>query len=122
MGPLTLLELRHGASLDRNRLLNLTAWGIKIAAALALLRFVSISPSFSLVDGRDLPWPLAVIAFFLVVDLGEYLFHRAQHAIPLLWALHSLHHSDPDIRSIRSCVRRRVTSPSSLPRCGRAPH
>jgi sterol desaturase/sphingolipid hydroxylase (fatty acid hydroxylase superfamily) len=28
------------------------------------------------------------------MDLGEYLFHRAQHAIPFLWAMHSLHHSD----------------------------
>jgi sterol desaturase/sphingolipid hydroxylase (fatty acid hydroxylase superfamily) len=28
------------------------------------------------------------------MDLGEYLFHRAQHAIPALWAMHSLHHSD----------------------------
>jgi sterol desaturase/sphingolipid hydroxylase (fatty acid hydroxylase superfamily) len=27
----------------------------------------------------------------------EYLFHRAQHRIPALWAMHSLHHSDPDM-------------------------
>jgi sterol desaturase/sphingolipid hydroxylase (fatty acid hydroxylase superfamily) len=34
-------------------------------------------------------------AYFVVMDFGEYLFHRAQHAIPALWAMHSLHHSDP---------------------------
>jgi len=31
----------------------------------------------------------------VTVDFFEYLFHRAQHAIPALWAMHSLHHSDP---------------------------
>jgi sterol desaturase/sphingolipid hydroxylase (fatty acid hydroxylase superfamily) len=29
-----------------------------------------------------------------VMDFGEYLFHRAQHRLPILWAMHSLHHSD----------------------------
>lgn len=33
--------------------------------------------------------------YVLAMDLGEYLFHRAQHAVPALWAMHSFHHSDP---------------------------
>jgi sterol desaturase/sphingolipid hydroxylase (fatty acid hydroxylase superfamily) len=38
---------------------------------------------------------LAGLAVYLVaMDLGEYVFHRAQHALPWLWAMHSLHHSD----------------------------
>jgi sterol desaturase/sphingolipid hydroxylase (fatty acid hydroxylase superfamily) len=37
----------------------------------------------------------AAIAYIVTLDLFEYLFHRAQHAIPALWAMHSLHHSDP---------------------------
>ena len=28
------------------------------------------------------------------MELADYLFHRAQHAWPSLWAMHSLHHSD----------------------------
>lgn len=32
--------------------------------------------------------------YVLAMDLMEYLFHRAQHRIPALWAMHSLHHSD----------------------------
>jgi len=42
-------------------------------------------------------WGLALgcLAYLLAMDLGEYLFHRAQHAVPALWAMHSLHHSDP---------------------------
>jgi sterol desaturase/sphingolipid hydroxylase (fatty acid hydroxylase superfamily) len=40
-------------------------------------------------------WPLAggFLVYLLAMDLGEYLFHRAQHAVPWLWAMHSLHHS-----------------------------
>jgi sterol desaturase/sphingolipid hydroxylase (fatty acid hydroxylase superfamily) len=37
---------------------------------------------------------LGFLVYFLAMDLGEYLFHRAEHAVPALWAMHSLHHSD----------------------------
>jgi sterol desaturase/sphingolipid hydroxylase (fatty acid hydroxylase superfamily) len=42
---------------------------------------------FSLIAGAAI--------YLVVMDFGEYAFHRAQHAIPALWAMHSLHHSDP---------------------------
>jgi sterol desaturase/sphingolipid hydroxylase (fatty acid hydroxylase superfamily) len=38
---------------------------------------------------------LSAVVYFLAMDLAEYVFHRAQHAIPAMWAMHSLHHSDP---------------------------
>jgi sterol desaturase/sphingolipid hydroxylase (fatty acid hydroxylase superfamily) len=44
-------------------------------------------------SGWGLVWGVAV--YLVAMDLGEYLFHRAQHAIPFLWTMHSLHHSDP---------------------------
>jgi hypothetical protein len=28
------------------------------------------------------------------LDLMEYLFHRVQHSVPIMWSMHSLHHSD----------------------------
>ncbi len=44
------------------------------------------------------PWfqhhPLLLfLAYYLVYDLAYYWMHRAQHAIPWWWALHSMHHS-----------------------------
>jgi Sterol desaturase len=36
---------------------------------------------------------VSVLAVVLMVDLLEYWFHRLQHAWPLLWRMHSLHHS-----------------------------
>jgi len=43
-----------------------------------------------------LGWGLlaGLAAYLVAMDLGEYLFHRAQHRFPWLWAMHSLHHSD----------------------------
>ena len=49
-------------------------------------------------------WGLAVgaVIYLAAMDLAEYAFHRAQHAIPALWAMHSLHHSDPHFDSTTS--------------------
>lgn len=35
----------------------------------------------------------SLLIYVLTLDLMLYWFHRAQHQIPLLWAMHSLHHS-----------------------------
>jgi sterol desaturase/sphingolipid hydroxylase (fatty acid hydroxylase superfamily) len=40
---------------------------------------------------------LAIPCYALAMDGGEYFFHRAQHRYPVLWAMHSLHHSDPAV-------------------------
>lgn len=49
-------------------------------------------------------WGLFVGAavYLAAMDLGEYAFHRAQHAVPVLWAMHSLHHSDQHFDSTTS--------------------
>ena len=50
-----------------------------------------------LIQLADGGWGLvpSAIAFVVAMDLMEYVFHRAQHAIPFLWSMHSLHHSEP---------------------------
>jgi sterol desaturase/sphingolipid hydroxylase (fatty acid hydroxylase superfamily) len=44
-------------------------------------------------------WALvpAAAVFILAMDFMEYVFHRAQHTVPFLWQMHSLHHSDPSL-------------------------
>ncbi|RFU44176.1 sterol desaturase family protein [Paraburkholderia sp. DHOC27] len=34
------------------------------------------------------------LLYTFTLDLMEYLFHRAQHRFPVMWAMHSFHHSD----------------------------
>jgi sterol desaturase/sphingolipid hydroxylase (fatty acid hydroxylase superfamily) len=36
---------------------------------------------------------VSIVMIVLVTDLVTYLLHRAMHEIPVLWAMHSLHHS-----------------------------
>jgi len=76
---------------------NLQAWGIQALTGLALLPFLTIVDPPTLLRGGDMPFWLAFPLYALVFDLCEYLYHRAQHRIPLLWAMHSLHHSDPNM-------------------------
>ena len=42
---------------------------------------------------------------FVVFDLWMYLWHRANHRIPLLWRFHRMHHSDPEM-NVTTCGRR----------------
>lgn len=97
VGLLTAMELTLGARLGGSRLLNIQLWAVKAVLGFALLPIVSLSVPFSLIDG--LSWPATFAIYFVVMDLGEYLFHRAQHAIPWLWRLHAVHHSDPDMNA-----------------------
>jgi sterol desaturase/sphingolipid hydroxylase (fatty acid hydroxylase superfamily) len=82
--------------------LNLLIWATRLPLNLLLLP--AIGAAIAAAAGRaGLPslhvsaWPFALgAAVYLVVhDFGEFAFHRAQHAIPWMWRMHSLHHSDP---------------------------
>lgn len=41
-------------------------------------------------------WPMLLLAI-LVFEFVAYWFHRALHAIPLLWRIHAVHHSDTEL-------------------------
>ena len=38
-------------------------------------------------------WFVSLVFVVVTMDLYKYLFHRLQHAVPFLWAMHSFHHS-----------------------------
>jgi sterol desaturase/sphingolipid hydroxylase (fatty acid hydroxylase superfamily) len=40
-------------------------------------------------------WLVATVMYAFVWDFFQYWFHRAQHAFPMLWKFHRVHHSDP---------------------------
>ena len=42
----------------------------------------------------DVPYVLAFIAAFILLDLAIYLQHVLFHAVPALWRLHRMHHAD----------------------------
>jgi sterol desaturase/sphingolipid hydroxylase (fatty acid hydroxylase superfamily) len=65
-----------------------------ILAGIPVLGIGSLVGSLIVLPSEGWAVVLSVIIYIGIADFAEYLFHRAQHAWPVLWALHSLHHSD----------------------------
>lgn len=51
---------------------------------------------WGLLNQLEMPHWLGVILFLLVFDLTIYFQHRLFHAVPILWRLHRMHHTDVD--------------------------
>lgn len=77
--------------------INLQSWALKLVGAFTVYEAVRVWDGPALIDSATVPVWLAVILYVVVYDFAEYLFHRMQHRIPLLWSMHSLHHSDPNM-------------------------
>lgn len=88
----------------RRRLGNVGLWVVNILLVAFLLDPPArIRPPLEAALGLHFPtWPIANTALsfavgFLLLDLLRYAVHRCEHAVPLLWRIHALHHSDPDV-------------------------
>ena len=90
---LTLFELRGGDRLNTSRLFNLQVFVVDKLTRFGV-PFIALAVPIHLLDGARMPFWLGATIFILIGDMFAYLFHRAQHAIPFMWAMHSLHHSD----------------------------
>ena len=45
--------------------------------------------------------PLEFVLSFMLMDLGFYYWHVANHRVPFLWRFHNVHHIDPDLDVLR---------------------
>lgn len=54
---------------------------------------ITFNPPFMLDFYIQSP-PLAALVFLFLYDFGYYWFHRLEHANPLLWRIHAVHHSE----------------------------
>ena len=72
--------------------LRLTIPGLAIAVAVA-----GESNGWGLMPYLGLPGPLAFVVAILLLDLAIYFQHVMFHAVPTLWRLHRVHHSDVDV-------------------------
>ncbi|MFC3173316.1 sterol desaturase family protein [Novosphingobium bradum] len=80
--------------------INLQSWVINMAIALMASHFWPRWLGGSLIDAARLPLWLGLPLFFLLRDFLEWFYHLCQHRIPALWAIHSLHHSDPEMTAL----------------------
>jgi sterol desaturase/sphingolipid hydroxylase (fatty acid hydroxylase superfamily) len=65
-------------------------------AARWALRWSATRP-LGLVHLIALPGPLEFALSFVLMDLGFYYWHVANHRVPFLWRFHNVHHIDPDL-------------------------
>ncbi len=79
---------------------NLEAWALNAAIGFAVLPVLMSLQIPSLVDGAALPFWAGAIVYLVLRDFLEFLYHRAQHTVPLLWSMHALHHSDPNMSAL----------------------
>ena len=70
--------------------------GLHLLPALLLAGWAEVAQQ-GLLNIVDVPpwltWPVAIV----VLDLAQYLFHRAMHRFTWLWRFHQIHHSDVDV-------------------------
>jgi sterol desaturase/sphingolipid hydroxylase (fatty acid hydroxylase superfamily) len=78
--------------------------GLTFAAGALLVRTVAFRVSawsgdagIGLLNWASLPAPVEFAAGFLLIDLTFYWWHRANHAVPVMWRFHNAHHIDPDL-------------------------
>ncbi len=92
-----------GQSRPRRWLANL---GISLVDSLAVrlifpaaavgLALLAESEGWGLLHQVQIPFALAVVVSVVLLDLAIYLQHVMFHAVPALWRLHMVHHSDED--------------------------
>jgi len=88
----------------RRRLGNIGFWILNLfLAAFLLPQAALVRPHIEALSGVAFPsWPitdagLSLVAGFLLLDFFRYAVHLCEHAVPLFWRFHALHHSDPDV-------------------------
>jgi sterol desaturase/sphingolipid hydroxylase (fatty acid hydroxylase superfamily) len=88
----------------RRRLGNIGIWLVNLVLATFIYAPPdTFRPQLEVAFGAAFPsWPIgnrwvSFVVAFLLLDFLNYAMHRCQHAVPLLWRFHALHHSDPDV-------------------------
>jgi sterol desaturase/sphingolipid hydroxylase (fatty acid hydroxylase superfamily) len=71
--------------------------GVAASALAYWLVPLFVLPTEPDVDRSGIQTAALVILYLFASDLVFYWYHRAQHAIPALWVLHELHHSDHEL-------------------------
>lgn len=85
-------------------LINASLGSAMVGVSALVVAAVAAERGFGLLPMLGLPTGVAFITGFLLLDFSGYLKHRAFHALPVLWQLHVVHHSDADM-DVGTCLR-----------------
>jgi sterol desaturase/sphingolipid hydroxylase (fatty acid hydroxylase superfamily) len=84
---------RGSANLGLTVLTFVSNWGLTSAAALVALG--ASRHGIGLATNLEPTMPTQIAFSIVVLDFSSYIAHRSMHAVPLLWRMHQVHHSDP---------------------------
>jgi sterol desaturase/sphingolipid hydroxylase (fatty acid hydroxylase superfamily) len=73
---------------------NLLVMGVACGACACAVSRWAAANGFGVLNVVDAPPLLAVVVSVVALDLVSYGWHRANHALALLWRFHQVHHSD----------------------------
>jgi sterol desaturase/sphingolipid hydroxylase (fatty acid hydroxylase superfamily) len=87
-------RVRHAAHNLTFALFNTLVLGLAFGTATVTVAEWTRDNAHGLLSGLDLAWPVRFLLALVVLDAWMYVWHRANHAVPLLWRFHRTHHSD----------------------------
>ncbi len=87
----------HGAANLALGVFNALLTSVLFAGLILFVTEWARAPPFGILHWVALPDWLVWAAAILLFDFWQYVWHRLNHAIPLLWRLHSVHHCDGDL-------------------------
>ncbi len=77
--------------------LNSALLRLTVAGPLLYLSDLVSHRGWGLAPMLHLSGPLEILLTVVVLDMGDYWWHRANHRVPLLWRFHQVHHSDTHV-------------------------
>jgi sterol desaturase/sphingolipid hydroxylase (fatty acid hydroxylase superfamily) len=76
-------------------LFNTVAVGLAFGYLLVSLAGWTQANQLGLLNQVGLAWGVRLLLGLVLLDCWMYFWHRANHALPILWRFHRMHHSDP---------------------------
>lgn len=87
-------RLRHAVRNLAVALVNAALLGLLVGTATVHVADWTTRSGFGILNQVELHPAARFLSAVLLLDAWMYLWHRANHAIPLLWRFHRMHHSD----------------------------
>ena len=88
------LRRRHAVRNLTLAVLNVAVIGLLFGAATLTVTGLSATHGYGLLRWPNVPNPWRMVLALVSLDAWMYLWHRANHRVPLLWRFHRTHHSD----------------------------
>jgi sterol desaturase/sphingolipid hydroxylase (fatty acid hydroxylase superfamily) len=86
--------LRHAARNLAVAIFNTVLLGLTFASVTVVVADWAVTHGYGLLRWTGMGGPMRFAAALVLLDFWMYGWHRANHAIPLLWRFHRMHHSD----------------------------